>query len=66
MNYKIFFIVIAALICQVLAFVIGYNTGIEQTHRDAYENGLMSIHRVGDVRVYRWIETHKLGYDYDE
>jgi hypothetical protein len=66
MNYKIFFIVIAALIGQVLAFVIGYNTGIEQTHRDAYENGLMSIHRVGDARVYRWIETHKLGYDYDE
>ena len=66
MNYKILFIVIAALIGQFLSFVIGYNTGVDQTHRDAYENGLMTIYRVGDARVYRWIETHKLGYDYDE
>ena len=66
MNYKIFLIIFVALVSQILSFVIGYNTGVSQTHRDAYENGLMSIHRVGDARVYRWIETHKLGYDYDE
>jgi hypothetical protein len=26
----------------------------------------MTIERVGDKRNYRWIETHKIGYDYDE
>ena len=66
MNYKIFLIIFVALVSQILSFVIGYNTGVAQTHRDAYENGLMTIHRIGDARVYRWIETHKIGYDYDE
>lgn len=66
MNYKILFIVIAALIGQFLSFIIGYHTGVAQTHRDAYENGLMTIERVNGNHVYRWIETHKLGYNYDE
>lgn len=66
MNYKIFFIVIVALIGQFLSFIIGYHTGVAQTRRDAYENGLMTIERVNGNHVYRWIETHKLGYDYDE
>ena len=66
MNYKIFLIIFVALVSQILSFVIGYNTGVAQTHRDAYDNGLMTMYRIGDVRLYRWIETHKLGYDYDE
>ena len=66
MNYKILFVIIVAIIGQFLSYIMGYHVGVSQTHRDAYENGLMTIHRVGDERVYRWIETHKLGYDYDE
>jgi hypothetical protein len=66
MNYKILIITIVALISQIICFIIGYNTGVKQTHRDAYENGLMTIQRIGDARVYRWLETHKIGYDYDE
>ena len=48
-----------------LVFFFGFWAGIKDTHRDAYENGLMTIDRVGDKRIYRWIETHKIGYDYD-
>jgi hypothetical protein len=40
--------------------------GEKHTHREAYVNGLMTIERVGDKRNYRWIETHKIGYDYEE
>ena len=66
MNYKILIIIIVALISQFFCFKIGYDTGVAQTHRDAYENGLMTIERVNGNHVYSWIETHKLGYDYDE
>lgn len=66
MNYKIFIIVIVILISQFLSFIVGYNTGVTETHRDAYENGLMIIERVNGNHVYRWIETHKIGYDYDD
>jgi hypothetical protein len=50
---------------SVLLFIAGFWVGVEDTHRDAYENGLMIIDRVGDKRIYRWIETHKIGYDYE-
>jgi len=46
--------------------MFGFIAGVEDTHRKAYENGHMTIDRVGENRVYRWIELHKLGYDYDE
>ncbi len=44
----------------------GFYAGVNDTERKAYENGHMTIERVGDKRYYRWIEIHKLGYDYDE
>lgn len=50
----------------ILCIMFGFIAGVEDTHRKAYENGHMTIYRVGDNRVYRWIELHKLGYDYDE
>jgi hypothetical protein len=57
---------ILLIVHSLLCVVVGYYTGVQDTHRDAYKNGLMKIDRVGDKRIYRWIETHKLGYDYDE
>jgi hypothetical protein len=66
MNYKILIIIITTLVSQVISFVVGYNTGVAQTHRDAYENGLMTMQHVGDARIYRWLETHKIGYDYND
>lgn len=66
MNYKILFIIIVSIIGQFLSYIMGYQVGVAQTHRDAYENGLMTIKRVNGNHVYRWIETHKLGYDYDK
>jgi len=63
---KTVLISILLIVHSLLCVFAGYYTGIRDTHRDAYENGLMMIDRVGDKRIYRWIETHKLGYDYDE
>ena len=54
------------LISQIIYFIIGYNKGVKQTHREAYENGLMIMSRDNGKNVLRWIETHKIGYDYDE
>jgi hypothetical protein len=63
---KTVFCIVGGIALQIGVFYAGYKTGVKETQRDAYENGLMTIDRVGDSRVYRWIETHKLGYDYDE
>ena len=49
----------------VSAFIGGYITGRNVTHREAYENGLMIMSRDNGKKVYRWIETHKIGYDYE-
>jgi hypothetical protein len=59
-------IVIVLINHTALSILAGFWMGVNETHRDAYENGLMTIERVGDKRNYRWIETHKLGYDYNE
>jgi hypothetical protein len=59
-------IAVLLIIHTALCLLVGFYGGQERTHRDAYENGHMTIERVGDKRNYRWIETHKLGYDYDE
>lgn len=59
-----FGLTLIGFLCTHVAFYIaGYNHGVADTHRDAVENGLMKIERVGERRVYRWIETHKLGYE---
>ena len=37
-----------------------YTLGVEDTHREAFENGLMIPELVNDEIVYRWVETHDL------
>jgi len=59
-------ITVLLIIHTALCLLAGFWMGEKHTHREAYENGLMTIERVGDKRNYRWIETHKLGYDYNE
>jgi len=59
-------VVILLIVHTALCLLVGFYGGREHTHRNAYENGLMTIERVGDKRNYRWIETHKIGYEYEE
>jgi hypothetical protein len=43
-----------------------YKLGVEATHKEAFEHGLMTKEITKDDKVvYRWIETHKLGYEKD-
>jgi len=38
-----------------------YKKGVKDTHREAFENGLMVKEISKDDKViYRWIETHKM------
>lgn len=41
-----------------------YRNGVEATHKEAFKQGLMTK-EIGenDKVIYRWIETHKLGYE---
>ena len=40
-----------------------YAAGVSDTHKEAFEMGLMTKEiTAGDKVVYRWIETHKIGY----
>lgn len=40
-----------------------YDKGVKDTHKEAFEMGLMKKEIDKDDKViYRWIETHKLGY----
>jgi hypothetical protein len=40
-----------------------YATGVSDTHREAFEHGLMTKEITADDKViYRWTETHKIGY----
>jgi hypothetical protein len=59
------YIAIAILLIIVVCTSYGtYEQGVQDTHQEAYENGLMvkEILKEGEV-IYRWIETHKLGYE---
>jgi hypothetical protein len=41
-----------------------YEMGVSDTHKEAFKNGLMVKEITKDDKVvYRWIETHKLGYE---
>lgn len=41
-----------------------YREGVKDTHKEAFEMGLMKKEIDKDDKViYRWIETHKLGYE---
>ena len=59
------YIIVLALLSQILTFIFGYNMGRSNTYREAYENGLMIMSRSNGKNVLRWIETHKIGYDYE-
>ena len=40
-----------------------YTAGVSDTHKEAFEMGLMTKEITEDDKViYRWIETHKIGY----
>jgi len=41
-----------------------YEQGVQDTHKEAYKHGLM-VKEISkdDAVIYRWIETHKLGYE---
>lgn len=72
MKDKNFDIILAAGILG-FGFILGVAAGVkggvlagtERTHKEAYEHGLMvkEIDHENDKVVYRWIETHKLGYE---
>ena len=41
-----------------------YRQGVRDTHKEAFENGLMTKEITKDDKViYRWIHTEKLGYE---
>lgn len=64
---KIIMIVIISFVAVFATFAIGYTIGREEVYRDARENGVMTVERgVAGQKIYRWIETHKIGYNYDE
>lgn len=66
MNFNTVAFSIAFIAWSIAVFVGGYITGRDDTRREAYENGLMIMTRENGKNVLRWIETHKIGYDYDE
>lgn len=66
---KITLIIIACCVAGIASasFGLGYTVGREDVLRDAKEHGVLIMERgVAGQKNYRWIETHKLGYDYDE
>lgn len=65
------FIAYLMSICILILYVIGlfpqyssmYAAGVSDTHKEAFEMGLMTKEITADDKViYRWIETHKIGY----
>ena len=66
-NREIAMIIITVFVSAFGAFAFGYIIGKEEVYRDARENGVITVERgVAGQKIYKWIETHKLGYDYDE
>lgn len=66
MTLKNRFYFLVAGIAVSLALLTGYFAGRGDMIREAYENGHMYKKRSGIFTHYYWIETHKIGYDYDE
>ena len=66
MKFTTILFVVGFVIWTLGVLVAGYTAGRDDTYREAYENGLMIMSRDKGKNVLRWIETHKLGYDYDE
>jgi hypothetical protein len=65
MNFNAIAFALAFILWTIAVFAAGYITGRDDTHREAYENGLMIMSRSNGKNVLRWIETHKIGYDYE-
>jgi len=65
MNFNVIAFSLAFIVWAIAVFAAGYITGRDDTHREAYENGLMIMSRSNGKNVLRWIETHKIGYDYE-
>ena len=65
MKFTTISFVIGFIIWTLGVLVAGYTAGREDTYREAYENGLMIMSRDKGKNVLRWIETHKIGYDYE-
>ena len=66
MKFTTILFVVGFVIWTLGVLVAGYNAGREDTYREAYENGLMIMSRDNGKNILRWIETHKIGYDYDK
>lgn len=68
MKIEIILIVSLVLICIWFGFfpeyTAMYEKGVKDTHKEAFEKSLMIKEIDKDDRViYKWIETHKLGYE---
>ncbi len=64
-------IIIMVVVCvgshfrgKCVGFSEGFERGVSNTHKEAFEYGLMVKEITKDDKViYRWIDTHKLGYE---
>jgi hypothetical protein len=61
-------IFIGALLMAILLNILPnnkfYNSGVSDTHKEAFEHGLMVKEITKDDKViYRWRETHDLNYE---
>jgi hypothetical protein len=56
-----------AIVVTVASFTYNprtYEQGVKDTHKEAHSHGLMTKEIDKDDKViYRWAETHKLGYE---
>lgn len=62
MHYSLFIFIVLSVGLAIGCF-LGEAQGQKNTMREAYNNGLATKEIVGEAVVYRWIETHKIGYD---
>lgn len=65
MNVKTIALATGFVLWSIAVFAAGYITGRDDTYREAYENGLMIMSKENGKKVLRWIEPHKIGYDYE-
>jgi hypothetical protein len=57
-------IVIVAIVASLPSNERTYEQGVKDTHKEAHSHGLMTKEIDKDDKViYRWVETHKLGYE---
>ena len=57
-------IAIVAIVASFTSNERTYEQGVKDTHKEAHSHGLMTKEIDKDDKViYRWAETHKLGYE---